>query len=802
MMPDYFIPPEASYRPDEVLIQLDPEATAAEQSQALEAIGGRLLDIINGDADGDLARVGLGAGMTVEKALAILSHLPGVKFAEPDYLLSTQSVSNDALVSTGKTWGLYGDVGTYTNVYGSQATEAWAAGQTGSSKVAVAVVDTGVDYTHPDLYRNIYLNQGEIPAAMKASLRDMDGDGRITFRDLNTTANAAYVTDKNGNGYIDAGDLLKDTRWENGVDEDANGFKDDLIGWDFKNNDNDPMDDNGHGTHIAGTIGADGGNGVGVAGVTWKTQIVVTKFSDATGYGYTSDAVRALDYFTNASKANANLDFAATNNSWGGAAFSQSMLDAITRGAKEDIIYVGSAGNTANNNDVTAYYPANYTTKATAGYEAVVSVAGLTSAGALASWSSYGANTVDLAAPGSGIYSTTLGGGYDTLSGTSVATPHVVGAIALYSAAHPEATAAQIRAALLSSTTATASLTDKVLSDGRLDISRFLGVSASPTAVTAPIVVTTGAKITGTLGADNLSSTVTVYGDTISGLAGNDTLDGGAGADQMIGGLGDDTYVVDNAGDKVVELLGEGADTVKSSVTFTLSANVETLVLTGSANINGTGNELANGLTGNGGANLLSGGDGADRLDGAAGADTMVGGAGSDTYVVDNVGDVVTELAGEGGDRVYSSVSYTLGANVERLYLSGSAALNGTGNAMANVLTGNGGANHLNGLAGDDIINAGAGADTLDGGAGADILSGSLGADQFILARGQTAGDQIQDFAADDVIKLQGFSSGSTLARVAGSTTDWAVKDGATGIVEIFKLANAFALGAGDYVFA
>src|SRR5262249_18759623 len=139
-------------------------------------------------------------------------------------------VSNDPGYTGGSTWGLYGDLTTKVNNFGSQAGEAWAAGYVGSTKVAVGLVDTGVDYTHPDLYLNIWLNPGEIPAALKAAgLADTDGDGRITFRDLNNPLNAAFVADKNGNGRIDAGDLLHDSRWADGVDQDGNGYTDDLI---------------------------------------------------------------------------------------------------------------------------------------------------------------------------------------------------------------------------------------------------------------------------------------------------------------------------------------------------------------------------------------------------------------------------------------------------------------------------------------------------------------------------------------------------------------------------------------------
>jgi Ca2+-binding RTX toxin-like protein len=209
--------------------------------------------------------------------------------------------------------------------------------------------------------------------------------------------------------------------------------------------------------------------------------------------------------------------------------------------------------------------------------------------------------------------------------------------------------------------------------------------------------------------------------DQLFGNAGNDTLDGGAGADSLVGGAGNDTYVADDAGDAVVELAAGGSDTVQSSITYTLGDNVEKLTLTGAAAINGTGNSLNNTLTGNSAANTLTGGAGNDSLNGGAGADTLVGGTGDDTYTVDNAGDVVTELAGEGVDTVRSSVAYTLGSTLENLTLTGSGNIAGTGNTTDNVLTGNAGNNTLTGLGGADVLDGGAGSDTLVGGTGDDI---------------------------------------------------------------------------------
>ncbi|RXS90206.1 calcium-binding protein, partial [Acinetobacter junii] len=199
----------------------------------------------------------------------------------------------------------------------------------------------------------------------------------------------------------------------------------------------------------------------------------------------------------------------------------------------------------------------------------------------------------------------------------------------------------------------------------------------------------------------------------LTGGLGNDSLDGGTGADTLIGGLGNDTYFVDNVGDVITELANEGTDRVFASVNYTLAANVENLILFGTGNINGTGNDLANNLLGNSGSNTLIGGLGDDTLDGGTGADTLVGGLGNDTYFVDHVGDVVTELAGEGTDRVYSSISYTLNSNVENLILSGTSAINGTGNDLSNTLLGNSGSNVLDGKAGNDTYTAGTGSDTV-----------------------------------------------------------------------------------------
>ena len=529
-----------------VLVQFFPGVGDASRAEVLASLGGHVVDVVRGNlpgqTDGHLLRVELPPALDEETAIELLSRRPEVDFAEKNWTVSIDAVSNDTGYTNGSLWGMYGDQTALKNAFGSQAGEAWAAGATGSMKVVVGVVDTGIAYTHIDLYLNTWLNQGEIPVGFRGSLADTDKDGLITFRDLNSTANASFVTDLNSNGRIDAGDLLNDRRWENGGDEDANGYRDDLIGWDFVNNDNDPWDDNGHGTHASGTIGAKGGNGTGVAGVAWDVQIVGLKFLAADGSGAISNAVKAIDYYTTASQKAVGQDFVATNNSWGGGGYSSAMQGAIDRAAKEGILFVAAAGNSAANTDTTANFPSNYSTLASAGYEAVVSVAAITSAGGLASFSNFGAKTVDLGAPGASIYSTLANGGYGTMSGTSMAAPHVTGAIALYAAQKADATAAGIREALLGSVTATSSLAGQTVTGGRLDAEAMLrfGAGAPP-----PPPEPVGSFIYGTTGSDRLIGTS--GNDTISGVPQSGTHLGRGTIDALTGGAGNDIFVLGDA---------------------------------------------------------------------------------------------------------------------------------------------------------------------------------------------------------------------------------------------------------------
>ncbi|HKY01944.1 MAG TPA: putative Ig domain-containing protein, partial [Burkholderiales bacterium] len=266
-------------------------------------------------------------------------------------------------------------------------------------------------------------------------------------------------------------------------------------------------------------------------------------------------------------------------------------------------------------------------------------------------------------------------------------------------------------------------------------------------------------------GSANINGTGNTLANVLTGNIGNNTLNGGSGVDSMSGDAGDDTYVVDNAGDVVTELTEQGTDTVQTTLSYTLGVNVENLVITGSNNRTGTGNALDNVLTGNSGNNRLTGLDGNDKFIGGGGSDTFVGGTGNDYYVVDSTGDAVTELAGEGSDTVETSLSYTLGNNVEDLVLTGTNNRTGTGNALDNALTGNSANNNLTGNAGNDALYGGAGTDTLNGGSGndqlnggsaADTLTGGAGQDLFVFSSfGGTNVDVITDFdIAEDTFGL------------------------------------------------
>jgi len=303
---------------------------------------------------------------------------------------------------------------------------------TGSRNVVVAVVDTGVDYNHPDLAANIWTNPREIVG--------------------------------------------------NGIDDDGNGFVDDVHGYNFADNTSDPMDDQSHGTHVSGTIGAVGNNGTGVVGVNWSVSIMALKFLDATGSGYTSDAVRAINYAT-MMRTRYGVNVRVMNHSWGGPGFSAALHDAIQASGNAGILNAVAAGNDSANVDSAPSYPAAYDCSN------MLTVAATTSQDQLASFSNWGTTSVDLAAPGYQILSTVPNGGYATYSGTSMATPHVSGVAALAWALKPDATVAEVRNAILQGVDHLSALNGRVATGGRLNAYNTLQL-LTPSGPQAPSIST------------------------------------------------------------------------------------------------------------------------------------------------------------------------------------------------------------------------------------------------------------------------------------------------------------------------
>ncbi|MFZ9311462.1 MAG: S8 family peptidase [Arenimonas sp.] len=418
------------YAAGQLIIQYRSFATAADKARVGKALGnGVTADVLarKGSKQGvygdlELVRFNFPAGTQMSAKIDAIINDPAVDFAEPNWLVSHTVGTNDPYYTNGSLWGMYGANTTPANQFGSGA---GAAAGNNCSGVWVGVIDEGYMNTHPDLVANVGTNPGE------------------------TAGNAR--------------------------DDDGNGLSDDVYGWDFDGNNNTVFDGAGddHGTHVSGTIAGVGNNGVGVAGVCHSgVKILNAKFLGGRG-GTTANAIKAVDYFTDL-KTRHGINLVATNNSWGGGGFSQALQDAIGRADSAGILFIAAAGNSGANNDATPSYPSGYPNAN------IIAVAALASNGTLASYSQYGATTVDICAPGSGVWSTVpqsskgkVVAGYASYNGTSMATPHVTGAAALYAARHPGSSAAQIKAAILGSATPTTACAGKVSTGGRLNVSGF-----------------------------------------------------------------------------------------------------------------------------------------------------------------------------------------------------------------------------------------------------------------------------------------------------------------------------------------
>lgn len=421
---DLAIDQNIPYKKGELIVRFGNKRTglrpnSAKKMQMVSKFGAKLkkeFDLVPG-----MSVVKLAEGVSVADAVKQFNKSEDVIYAQPNYEVhALATIPNDTLFN--QLWGMNntGQSGGTADA-DIDAPEAWDI-STGSQDIVVAVIDTGIDYTHPDLAANIWVNQAE----------------------------------KNGLP---------------GVDDDGNGYVDDIYGYDFCNNDGDPMDDHYHGTHCAGTIGAIGNNNQGVAGVCWHVKIMALKFLNSAGSGSTSDAIEAVQY-------SILMGAKLSSNSWGGGGYSQALKDAIDAAGAAGMLFVAAAGNDSSDTDIYTNYPSCYPS------DSIIAVMATDSSDHKSSFSNYGATTVDIGAPGSSIMSCQPGNGYQYLSGTSMATPHVSGACALVWSMDPSLTNLQVKDILLKSVDKT--LTGQCVSGGRLNVYNAILETKSPWITIAP----------------------------------------------------------------------------------------------------------------------------------------------------------------------------------------------------------------------------------------------------------------------------------------------------------------------------
>lgn len=412
---------------DSIIVKYKKNASPEMRKQARSLVKAKISDSNNDEIDDNFTSLFSGrlakfkvSGMSAKEAIERLKSHQAIEYVEPDYRVSIASIPNDPRFED--LWGLNNEGQTGGTVDADiDAPEAWSI-STGSRDIVVGVIDTGVDYSHPDLAANAWVNSGEI-----------------------------------------AGD---------GIDNDGNGYIDDVHGINAITDAGDPMDDEGHGTHVSGTIGASGNNGVGIVGVNHDVSIAGCKFLAADGTGSTSGAIKCIDYMVGLKNSGVNLRV--LNNSWGGGGYSQALADAITASEQADILFVAAAGNDAVDNDVNPHYPSNYEN------DNVLSIASTDSRDNMSGFSQWGLTSVDMGAPGSAILSTIPGGGYASYSGTSMATPHVAGAAALVLSVNPDLTSLELKELLMSSGDANAALNGKTVAGTRLNVNQAV-IDADPT---------------------------------------------------------------------------------------------------------------------------------------------------------------------------------------------------------------------------------------------------------------------------------------------------------------------------------
>lgn len=765
-----------NFVPGEVLVRFEAGTTVAERREVRNELDLTVKQVLPVP---QLQLLKLQPGQSVNSAVAELEVFADVKYAEPNFIRETNFTPNDTLYP--EMWGL-NNFGQPYQIYGSgsgstytgaidadiDAPEAWDL-STGSPNATVAVMDTGVDYLHQDIAVNIHVNGGE------------SGGGNET----------------------------------NGVDDDTNGFVDDVIGWDFVDEsypapapDNDPMDGNGHGTHVAGTAAGAGNNAEGIAGVSMNSGIVPVKVLDDGGSGTAAMVASGIAY---AGKVGADV----ANGSFGSPAWSQSELDAIE--LYPNTLYVFSAGNSNNDNDGDkSAFPCSYPAAN------IVCVASSDAWDNRSGFSSFGATSVDLAAPGTNITSTkasaldNIEGDYWTISGTSMASPHVAGAAALLKSIDPSASAKLLKSTLMDGVDPLPAFAGKTITGGRLNLATSAALlnpaaaSAQVSVVNGRVVFAAGPGASNNVSVSGSSGAITVSDSGTTLLAGagctsdnpnqatcsaaatsirvdlgdmNDTFTsstalaseatGGAGDDTFSGGSGDD--VVDGGAGADTINGGDGSDTANyddrtAAVSLTLDSNANDGEMGEGDSIGGTVENLVGGggsdtLTGNGADNALTGGAGVDQLSGLGGADNFRGGSASDTI--------------DGGDGV-DAVTYSERFNSVFVSLDG-VANDGENDEFDNVLsnveniTGGRASDELIGDADANSLSGGRGNDSLMGNAGSDVLGGGLGTDtgSYVLSTADvfvtlnnvaddgslTEGDNV----LDDIENITGGSGNDTL---------------------------------------
>lgn len=415
--------------PGEVLVAYRIGATARDAGRVEQGVGAVAARFVGRTG---VRRLRLAGSVSTEDALRALGADPAVAHAQPNYLYYPAAVPNDPWCAGGSQWGLhnYGQEGG-TPGADVHAPQAWDL-TTGSANVAVAVIDSGIDYTHPDLAPNIWTNAGEIPG--------------------------------------------------NRIDDDGNGYVDDVHGWNAVDNNGDPMDHMGHGTHCAGTIGALGNNGMGVAGINWSVRIIATRFIGGSGFGSTADAIECLDYIHTLKDRGVNV--IATNNSWSGGGDDPLLNAAIEASNARGILFItasgnGSASGAAVDTETLPIYPGCLS------HPNIINVTATDRKDRKAAWANYGRTGVHLGAPGVEVWSTVLGGSYDSDTGTSMAAPHVTGAAALLAAYDPSLTHLQIKDRLLRTGDPLPDLAGRTVSGRRLNLYNAL-TNTVPAAATTP----------------------------------------------------------------------------------------------------------------------------------------------------------------------------------------------------------------------------------------------------------------------------------------------------------------------------